>query len=52
MKTYHKLRRDKGLGELRIPKVLWADEGAGIIIMENLKAKGLTMLDRLHGEGE
>ena len=30
----------------------WADASDGIILMENLKAKGLTMLDRVNGEGK
>ena len=31
----------------------WADASDSIIIlMENLKAKGLTMLDRVNGEGK
>ena len=36
---------------MRIPKVLLTDEQAGLIIMENLKHKGLGMLNRIKGEG-
>ena len=51
MKSYQTLRLQRGLKELRIPKVLLTDEQAGLIIMENLKHKGLGMLNRIKGEG-
>ena len=51
MKSYQTLRLQRGLKELRIPKVLLTDEQAGLIIMENLKHKGLVMLNRIKGEG-
>ena len=46
------MRKDNGLEELRIPKVHWANESNGILIMENLKANGFTMLNRVNDEGE
>ena len=51
MKTYQSIRREKELQELRIPRVLFTNETDGIIIMENLKAKGFALLDRVHNEG-
>ena len=52
MKTYQSIRREKGLQDLRIPRVLFTNETDGIIIMENLKAKGFQLLDRVHNEGK
>ena len=52
MKTYQSIRREKELQDLRIPRVLFTNETDGIIIMENLKAKGFVLLDRVHNEGK
>ena len=36
---------------ITVPKMHWADASDGIILMKNLKAKGLTMLDMVNGKG-
>ena len=52
MKSFQTARLQRGLKELSIPKVLLTDEQAGLIIMENLRHKGLDLLNRLKGEGK
>ena len=42
MKSYQRIRREKELQELKIPRVLFSNETDGVLIMENLKAKGLS----------
>ena len=51
MKSYQRIRRGKELQELKIPRVLFSNETDGVLIMENLKAKGFKLLDRIHNEG-
>jgi hypothetical protein len=51
VKNYSALRAAKGLKELTLPKVYLTNLEDGIIVMENLKTQGYTMLNRLKGEG-
>ena len=52
MKSYQSIRNEKGLKELKIPRVLYSNVTDGILIMENLKTKGFQLLDRIHNEGK
>ena len=48
---FQTLRMEKGLEALSVPRVFMAAIDKELIIMENLKTQGFTMLDRTGGEG-
>jgi hypothetical protein len=50
-KEYQDLRSQKGMNKLALPKVYLTNVEEGIIVMENLKTQGYSMLNRLGGEG-
>jgi hypothetical protein len=49
-KQYQDLRSQKGMNKLALPTVYLTNLEEGIIVMENLKTDGYTMLNRLGGE--
>jgi hypothetical protein len=51
VKKYQELRAAMGLKELSLPKVYLTNLEEGIIVMENLKTQGYTMMNRIGGEG-
>jgi hypothetical protein len=50
-KNYQELRAAKGMKSLNLPKVYLSNLEDGIIVMENLKTQGYTMMNRIGGEG-
>ncbi len=45
------MRNGKAMKNLGVPEVYLADVDQGLILMENLKTRGFTMLNRVDGEG-
>ena len=46
------MRNDNDLEELQVPKVFFVNNSEGVIIMENLKLNGFTMINRVNNEGK
>lgn len=51
MKSFQETRKAFGLRKIRIPTVHLCDNELGIIVMDNLKPRGLILLNRIQGEG-
>ncbi len=52
MADYQRLRTKANLNPLPVPTCYLADNDNGVIIMENLKARDFTMMNKLAGEGK